>query len=62
MNISTNDADMYFAIGSPRINSVWIDVICTTYTFGNADGSTYDGILPFTGYLPAGSMIWRTTT
>lgn len=56
VNIATNDADMYFADRqSHAFNSVWIDLLCTTYTGGNADGSTYDGILPFTGYLPGGA-------
>jgi len=56
VNITTNDADMYFANRqSHAFNSVWIDVLCTTYTSGNADGSTYDGILPFTGYLRGGA-------
>jgi uncharacterized protein DUF4038/collagenase-like protein with putative collagen-binding domain len=55
VNLSTNDADTYFADRqSNGFNTVWINLICTTYTFGNADGSTYDGILPFTGYLPGG--------
>ena len=55
VNIATNDADMYFANRqSHAFNSVWINVLCTTYTGGNADGSTYDGIMPFTGYLPGG--------
>jgi hypothetical protein len=34
---------------------MWINLICTTYTGGNADGTTYDGIPPFTGYLPGGT-------
>lgn len=56
VNLSTNDADMYFADRqSHAFNAGWIDLICTTYTGGNADGSTYDGILPFTGYLPGGT-------
>ena len=56
VNLSTNDADMYFADRqSHAFNAAWINVICTTYTGGNADGSTYDGILPFTGYLPGGA-------
>ena len=56
VNISTTDADMYFANRqSHGFNAVWINLLCTTYTAGNADGSTYDAILPFTGYLPGGA-------
>jgi hypothetical protein len=28
-------------------NSVWINLLCDTYTGGRADGKTYDGIAPF---------------
>lgn len=56
VNVATNDADMYFADRvSHGFNTVWINLICTTYTYGNSDGSTYDGILPFTGFLPGGT-------
>jgi hypothetical protein len=53
VNISTSDADMYFGNRASRgFNAVWINLLCETYTAGRADGSTYDGIRPFTGYLP----------
>jgi hypothetical protein len=53
VNVSTSDADSYFANRkSHSFNSVWVNLICTTYTAGRADGSTYDGIRPFTAYLP----------
>ena len=29
-------------------NTVWINLLCTSYTFCNANGDTYDGIAPFT--------------
>jgi hypothetical protein len=47
-NISTTDADLYFA-NRARLgfNSVWINLLCTAYTFCNADGTTFDGIKPF---------------
>jgi hypothetical protein len=28
-------------------NAVWVNLLCVEYTGGRADGSTYDGILPF---------------
>jgi hypothetical protein len=56
VNLSTTEADMYLADrASHAFNSVWINLICTTYTAGRADGSTFDGILPFTGYLAGGA-------
>ena len=27
---------------------MWVNLLCATYTGGRADGSTYDGIVPFT--------------
>ena len=53
VNISTTEAEMYFANrASHGFNALWINLLCATYTAGHEDGSTYDGILPFTGYLP----------
>lgn len=41
--------DTYLANRATRkFNAVMVDVLCSTATHGNADGSTYDGILPFT--------------
>jgi len=49
VNISTADADMYFANRkSHGFNAVWINLLCNTYTAGRSDSSTYDGIIPFT--------------
>jgi hypothetical protein len=48
-NLSVAQADTYFADRQARgFNAVWINIICTTYTFCNADGTTFDGIPPFT--------------
>jgi uncharacterized protein DUF4038/collagenase-like protein with putative collagen-binding domain len=48
-NVSEADADQYFADRQAHgFNSVWVNLLCDTYTAGRADGSTYDGILPFT--------------
>jgi hypothetical protein len=56
VNLSTTDADFYFADRAAHgFNTVWINLICTTYTAGRADGSTYDGILPFTAHLGGGA-------
>jgi hypothetical protein len=49
VNLSTQQADGYFANRAGYgINAVWVEVLCNTYTAGRSDGSTYDGIIPFT--------------
>jgi hypothetical protein len=49
VNISTADADFYLADRQAHgFNAIWVNVLCDTYTAGRADGSTYDGIIPFT--------------
>ncbi len=53
VNLSTAQADSYFSNRQAHgFNTMWINLVCTTYTGGRADGSAYDGMLPFTGYLP----------
>ena len=54
-NISTDDARAYLADrASHGINALWCDLLVDTYVGGRSDGSTYDGVLPFTGTLPGG--------
>jgi hypothetical protein len=49
VNVSTADADLFFANRkSHGFNAVWINLLCNTYTAGRPDSSTYDGIVPFT--------------
>ncbi|HVP10013.1 MAG TPA: DUF4038 domain-containing protein [Phycisphaerae bacterium] len=53
VNLSTSEAEMYFANrASHGFNAVWINLLCSTYTAGREDAGTYDGIIPFTSYLP----------
>jgi hypothetical protein len=48
-NLSMSEADRYFADRQAHgFNTVWINLLCGSYTFCNADGSTKDGIKPFT--------------
>lgn len=48
VNVSEADADLFFANRrSHGFNTVWINLICATYTGGRADGSTFDGLRPF---------------
>jgi hypothetical protein len=49
VNLSTADAETYFANRAFHgFNTLWVNLICNEGTGGRNDGSTYDGILPFT--------------
>ena len=55
--VSTADAENYFDDRqSHGFNAMWIDVLAAGpyYPDCRDDGGTYDGILPFTGYLAGG--------
>jgi len=48
-NLTEAQADFYFANRqADGFNSVWINLLCNSYTFCNSDGTTFDGIPPFT--------------
>ncbi len=48
-NVSETDASTYFANRAAKgFNAVWINLLCGSYTGCNANGTTYDGIAPFT--------------
>ena len=54
VNVSEAEAEMYFANRSAHgFNTLWVNLLCATYTGGRADGSTIDGILPFTAMIPS---------
>lgn len=49
VNVTVTEARRYFANRhAGGFNAVWINLLCSTYNGGRADGSTYDGIVPFT--------------
>ncbi|MGA2207255.1 MAG: DUF4038 domain-containing protein [Terracidiphilus sp.] len=55
---STEDAAKYFEDRQAHgFNAMWIDVLVAGpyYYYSLDDGSTYDGIRPFTGYVPGGT-------
>jgi hypothetical protein len=57
VNLSEAEADAFFADRQAAgFNLVWINLLCATYTGGRDDGSTYDGIIPFTGNLPSSTV------
>src|SRR2546425_11688776 len=48
-DLSLADANLFFANRqSHGFNTVWINLLCNSYTGCNADGTTFDGIAPFT--------------
>ena len=48
-DLSTSQAAGFLADREAAgFNSMWINLLCDTYTGGRADGTTYDGIAPFT--------------
>lgn len=49
VNLSPAQASRYFADREAvGFNSVWINLLCDTYTGGRENDTTYDGIAPFT--------------
>ncbi len=55
---SMEDAAIYFDDRHTHgFNAMWIDVLVAGpyYYYSPEDGSTYDGIRPFTGYVPGGT-------
>ena len=48
-DLSVADAELFFADRRARgFNTVWINLLCADYTGCRADGSTWDGVAPFT--------------
>lgn len=48
-NLSEADAATYFADRAAHgFNAAWIELLCDAYVGCNADGSTLDGLIPFT--------------
>src|SRR2546428_409815 len=48
VSIAEADAQSYFADRQAHgFNSVWINLLCDDYTAGRPDGTTFDGIAPF---------------
>ena len=48
-NLSESSAASFFADRAAHgFNTLWINLLCTAYTACNANGTTYDGVAPFT--------------
>jgi hypothetical protein len=56
VNLTVAQADSYFSNRQAHgFNTMWINLVCNGYTGGRDDGSTRDGMFPFTGHLPGGT-------
>jgi hypothetical protein len=63
VNLSTNEAAFFFANRAAYgFNTLWINLLCATYTGGRPDASTIDRIQPFTGNVPSKSSYDLTKT
>jgi len=52
VNLSVAQVDTYFSNRQAHgFNTMWVNLLCTVYTGGRPDGSTFDGMLPFARYL-----------
>src|SRR6185437_1482461 len=48
-NLSVNQAKKFMANRARYgVNALWVNLLCDSYTACNADGTTFDGIAPFT--------------
>jgi hypothetical protein len=48
-NVSVSDAEKFIASRKAAgINTLWINLLCVQYTACRSDGTTFDGIAPFT--------------
>ena len=62
VNLTTNQAAAFFADRAAHgFNTLWINLLCATYTGGRTNGSTLDGILPFTAAI-ASCICFRTSS
>ena len=62
VNLTTNEAALFFTNRAGHgYNTVWVNLLCATYTGGRTDASTIDGIVPFTGTVPASVATGDTT-
>ncbi len=48
-NLSSSQISTYLADREAMgFNSLWVNLLCAAYTYCNANGTTYDGVAPFT--------------
>ena len=62
VKLTNTEAALFFTNRSSHgYNTVWINLLCAKYTGGREDAGTIDGILPFTGTVPASVTSGITT-
>ena len=63
VNLTEAEASAFFADRAALgFNTMWVNLLCATYTGGRADASTIDNIKPFTANIPATSSYDLTKT
>lgn len=63
VNLSETEAAAFFADRAALgFNTMWVNLLCATYTGGRADASTIDNIKPFTGNISGTSSYDLTKT
>src|SRR5215813_11731495 len=63
VNLTEAEASAFLADRAALgFNTMWINLLCATYTGGRADASTIDSIKPFTANIPATSSYDLTKT
>jgi hypothetical protein len=63
VNLTETEASAFFADRvALGFNTMWINLLCATYTGGRADASTIDNIKPFTANISGTSSYDLTTT
>jgi len=62
VNLSATNAAFYLADRATNgFNTLWVNLLCNTYTGGRADGSLLDGTLPFTNTISSTTNYDLTT-
>lgn len=50
--LSPDDMKTYFSMRAKQgFNAAWVNILCTTYTGGSPDATTFDGVAPFSGKI-----------
>ena len=62
VNLTATDAAFYLADRATNgFNTLWVNLLCNTYTKGRTNGSLLNGIVPFTNTIPSSTSYDLTT-
>src|SRR5689334_1265206 len=61
-NLSTADATVFIKNRAKYgVNALWVNLLCDGYTACNSDGSSFDGVAPFTAHLSGSCSDYNLT-